>query len=224
METNCETNSGFPHRLTQEERTRGGRAITPRKRKALAFNSLKHGKYAKSEFIMKLMTCDTCAGKDACPKFTKSSPCKILIETSKRILNMGLRKDIIDVWHNLVVKLMEFSEDIARLEIEKSRIEQDLKKLYDERDRISFMNSDGTPMDEQKKLELKMKYNTAIFSIRNQMSRLVNDILDRHKEMFYMICQFKKTVYGDDVNIHEDKANEESDIRKQLKALDDIKN
>jgi hypothetical protein len=67
---------GKVHKLTQNDRSKGGKTMTPKRYLANAFNSMKTGKYSN-----KIPHCHTCILKDRCSAYDPKDPkaaCKVI--------------------------------------------------------------------------------------------------------------------------------------------------
>ncbi len=76
MEARSEASSGFPYKLTEEDRVKGRSKVTDRRRTANALNAVKHGKYAVT--LDEFVNCNSCKHRWACPFYERDSSCKII--------------------------------------------------------------------------------------------------------------------------------------------------
>jgi len=78
------------HELTEEERQKGRAKITEKKRKALALNPAKHGRYSKSGLLPdEFLNCDSCRHRKACSFQKSGSSCRIVgVEPMKALVKM----------------------------------------------------------------------------------------------------------------------------------------
>jgi len=78
------------HELTEAERQKGRENITEKKRKALALNPTKHGRYSKSGLLPdEFLNCDDCKHRKSCSFYHKDASCRIVgIEPMKILVKL----------------------------------------------------------------------------------------------------------------------------------------
>ncbi len=78
------------HELTEEERQKGRENVTEKRRKALALNPTKHGRYSKSGLLPdEFLNCNDCKHRKSCSFYHKDASCKIVgIEPMKALVKM----------------------------------------------------------------------------------------------------------------------------------------
>ena len=94
------------HKLTAEDRAKGGKVVSEQKKRANAMRALKHGKYSKSEALKGFDFCDSCPYKNSCLAYKAGRACPLRHEILKQ-MNMIVGPDGAQAWLNVVLRSMQ---------------------------------------------------------------------------------------------------------------------
>ena len=126
------------HVLTVEDRQKGGKVISERKRKALVMNPLKTGKYAKT--LEGFQFCDGCIYKDSCLGYQKHQPCRLKLVVLKQ-MNQVAGANGAKAWLNVVLRSMQELFVLTKTtnsDVEKRIALKEYMKLWIEFGKIMF--------------------------------------------------------------------------------------
>ncbi len=125
------------HELTVEERRRGGRATSERKKKANAVRALKHGRYSKSEVLKGFEFCSSCIYRDSCMAFKPGQACPLRLTLLKEV-NKVAGPEGAQSWLNVLLRGMQDLYVLSKTSGDPAAALQKFMRLWIEFGRIMF--------------------------------------------------------------------------------------
>jgi len=195
------------YQLTREDRSKGGKTVTPLKRLALGANNLKHGKYAKN---VKVRLCSTCQFKEYCHANDENgnNRCKLDINRFKNMLKIGrdfsLRSwamSYIQILSSFQADMFDVCDMIERLDEMINIAQESMKDCRMDLERVKREKKDEKTIYKYNRLHIRSVENYRGFL--RQKDQFLNRLYLLKKTMLEKIKEGKSMVIGDKVNIEQ---------------------